>query len=289
MTQVYKPVNRSKASGLYAIASITVVLFVLGLLGTLLLNTTKLSRYLKESLEINLVLNNALPPEDIEQFDKSIQDKDYVIDTRYISKEEAAIQFEEEYGEEFTKILGFNPLENTLILHLDASYSNPDSLLMIESSLIKLEQVSEVNYPKNLMNLISSNVQKLSIALIILAAISLFMAITLIDNTIKLSMYSSRFLIKSMQLVGATRKFILRPFLKKSLLNGIVSGFCASALLMVFLYFVNRNISIFDLEADINHYLYVCFSIIVIGVMLSYWSTKSAVIKYLKLKLDELY
>ena len=289
MNSVYKPVNRSISSKLYAIASITVVLFVVGLLGTLLLNTTKLSRYLKESMEINLVLNDALPPTEIEAFDKRLQNQNYVVNTKYISKEEAALQFEQEYGEEFTEILGFNPLENTLILQLKAEYTNQDSLAVLESKLLTLEAVKEVNYPKNLIGLISSNIKKLSIALAILASICLFIAITLIDNTIKLSLYSSRFLIKSMQLVGATRKFILRPFLKQSLLNGVISGFAASALLMVFLFIVNKNISIFDLQADLPHYMYVCFSIIVIGVMLSYWSTKSAVLKYLKLKLDELY
>jgi len=289
MNSVYKPVNRSISSKLYAIASITVVLFVVGLLGTLLLNTTKLSRYLKESMEINLVLNDALPPTEIEAFDKRLQNQNYVVNTKYISKEEAALQFEQEYGEEFTQILGFNPLENTLILQLKAEYTNQDSLAVLESKLLTLEAVKEVNYPKNLIGLISSNIKKLSIALAILASICLFIAITLIDNTIKLSLYSSRFLIKSMQLVGATRKFILRPFLKQSLLNGVISGFAASALLMVFLFIVNKNISIFDLQADLPHYMYVCFSIIVIGVMLSYWSTKSAVLKYLKLKLDELY
>ncbi len=281
--------KRSKPSQIYAIASITVVLFVLALLGSLMVNARKLSKQLRENVEVNLMLKDGVKEAEIKALDKRLSKAPYVLSTNFTSKEDAAREFEAEYGEEFTKILGFNPLDNTLSLYLKAEYTQTDSLKMLESKLAKLSEVKEVSYPRNLVHLINDNIRKLSIGLLLLSAIFLFIAITLIDNTIKLSMYSNRFLIKSMQLVGATRQFILKPFVRSSMFNGVISGILASLLLILFLYFINKNLNVLEIRKDMLHYAYICFSVIVIGVLLSYWSTKSAVIKYLKLKLDELY
>lgn len=284
-----KKSKRSKPSHIYAIISITVVLFVLGLLATLLMNATQLSRQLRENVEVNLMLKDGLKEKDFKTLRKRLDNTSYISSTFFTSKADAARQFEAEYGEEFTEILGFNPLDDVISIYLKANYTNEDSLAQVETLLLAMDGVKEVNYPRNLMHLINDNVSKLSIVLLIMFLLFLFIAITLIDNTIKLSMYSSRFLIKSMQLVGATRSFVLRPFIRRGLINGFISGLLAAALLIIFLLFVNRQLNVLDIQANFLHYLYICASIVLVGLLLSYWSTKTAVVKYLKLKLDELY
>jgi len=281
--------NKAKPSQVYAIISITMVLFVLGLLGTLFINATNLSKQLREQVEISLFLEDNATSKQIDRLKSFLNTKNYILQADYVPKEIAAQEFEKEYGEEFTEILGFNPLSNSFNIYLEAKYTHQDSLNNLEYDFLQQEAIKEVYYHKNIINLINDNMQKLSIGLLILGAIFLFIAISLIDNTIKLSMYSNRFLIKSMQLVGATRRFITRPFVSRSVINGLVSGFLACILLFVLLYFLERNLNIVHIQRDILHYVYICFSIILIGVLLSYWSTKAAVLKYLKMKLDELY
>lgn len=254
-----------------------------------MVNARQFSRTLKEKVEINLSLTDNISDSELAALKTKLGKEGFVAATQYISKEDAAKEFETEYGEEFTDILGFNPLDNTLILYLQEGYTHNDSLQMIEAKLGNIPDVKEVNYPKNLIHLINENIRKLGLFLLAISMVFLFVTITLIDNTIKLTMYSKRFLIKSMQLVGATRKFIVGPFAKQSMINGVISGVMASALLMLFLFFVNRNLNILNIREDLIHYAYICFSVILIGVLLSYWSTKAAVVKYLKLKLDELY
>ncbi len=281
--------TRAKPSQIYAIISITMVLFVLGLLGTLFINATNLSKQLREQVEISLFLEDEATPQQIDKVKSFLGKKKYILQADYVSKEKAAKEFEKEYGEEFTDILGFNPLSNSFNIYLEAKYTHQDSLSNLEYEFLQEEAIKEVYYHKNIINLINDNMRKLSIGLLILGAIFLFIAISLIDNTIKLSMYSNRFLIKSMQLVGATRRFITRPFVNRSVVNGLVSGFLACILLFVLLYFLEKNLNLVHIQRDILHYVYICFSIILIGVLLSYWSTKAAVLKYLKMKLDELY
>lgn len=281
--------NRAKPSQIYAIISITMVLFVLGILGALFINASNLSKQLRENVEISLFLKDDASKEEIKKLQSSLDKKKYIVYSDYVSKEKAAEEFEKEYGEEFTELLGFNPLSNTINVHLESSYTHQDSLNNLEYQFLQNKAVNEVYYHKSIINLINDNMRKLSIALLVLGAILLFIAISLIDNTIKLSMYSNRFLIKSMQLVGATRKFITRPFVNRSVINGLVSGFLACILLFGLLYFLERNLNIVHIQRDIMHYAYISFSIILIGVLLSYWSTKAAVLKYLKMKLDELY
>lgn len=265
------------------------VLFVLGLLGVLLINASKVSQQLKENIELSVGLKGDVPRGKSQKLEQKLKDNSWVQSTRFISKEEAAEQFEKEFGEEFRDLLGFNPLYDAIQVTLGANYTNTDSLAKFEKQLMTFQEVESVNYPQNIVQKINDNVQKLGIFLLILSVIFLFIAISLIDNTIRLSMYSRRFLIKSMQLVGATRQFITRPFVRQSLANGFISGILACVLLFLFLWTVNRNFGLFNMKSEPISYAYIGFCVILIGVLLSYWSTKSAVLKYLKMKLDELY
>lgn len=281
--------KQKKPSHLYAIVSTTMVLFVLGLLAVLLINASKISQQLKENIEVSVALKPDTSLKESKNFQQKLKDNPWVQSTRFISKEEAAEQFEKEFGEEFTDLLGFNPLFDAVQVTLNSEYTQTDSLAKFEKQIAGLSAVDSVNYPKNIVSLINENVRKLGILLLILSGIFLFIAISLIDNTIRLSMYSKRFLIKSMQLVGATRKFITRPFVRQSLLNGLISGILACILLFAFLFAVYQNFGLFNMKSEPISYAYVGFCVILIGVLLSYWSTKSAVLKYLKMKLDELY
>lgn len=281
--------KQKKPSHLYAIVSTTMVLFVLGLLAVLLINASKISQQLKENIEVSVALKPDTSLKESKSFQQKLKDNPWVQSTRFISKEEAAEQFEKEFGEEFTDLLGFNPLFDAVQVTLNSEYTQTDSLAKFEKQIAGLSAVDSVNYPKNIVSLINENVRKLGILLLILSGIFLFIAISLIDNTIRLSMYSKRFLIKSMQLVGATRKFITRPFVRQSLLNGLISGILACILLFAFLFAVYQNFGLFNMKSEPISYAYVGFCVILIGVLLSYWSTKSAVLKYLKMKLDELY
>ena len=281
--------KQKRPSYLYSIVSTTMVLFVLGLLGVLLINASKLSQQLKENIELSVAIKSDVPTDRTMELAAKIKQNDWVRNTRLISKEEAAKQFEKEFGEEFTNLLGFNPLYDAIQVTLDAQYTNADSLKRFENQLMTYTEVDEVSYPRNIVHLINENVRKLGIFLLILSGIFLFIAISLIDNTIRLSMYSKRFLIKSMQLVGATRQFITRPFVRQSLTNGLISGLLACLLLFGFLWTIQHNFGLFNMKSEPFPYLYIGFSVILIGVLLSYWSTKSAVLKYLKMKLDELY
>ena len=154
--------------------------------------------------------------------------------------------FEKEYGEEFIDILDFNPLFDAFQVKIPANYATQDSLKSIEKSLLRYEEVSEVFYPKNIVEVINDNVQKLSIFLVVLSLIFLFITISLIDSTIRLGMYSKRFLVRSMQLVGATRQFITRPFVHRSIIDGLISGVAASILLLLFLVFIQRNFGLLN-------------------------------------------
>lgn len=281
--------KRRQTSYIYAISSITLVLFVLGVFGILLLNAQRISQMLRETLEITIALKDTATAADIEQLQKQLLQQPYTKEVLYIDKEQAAKQFIKEYGEDFVSILNFNPLFNTLSLHLKATHADEANLKTIETFLEQQSAVQDLYYPENVLSLINRNVQRVSIILMVLGAVFLFITIALIDSTIKLSMYSSRFLIKSMQLVGATRQFISRPFIRKSIVNGLVSGFMACLMLLALIYFIQQNLPEFSLHSNLLMYLYIFFTVILLGILISWWSTKAAVIKYLKLQLDELY
>ncbi|GIV33088.1 MAG: cell division protein FtsX [Chitinophagales bacterium] len=283
------PRKRSKPSYLYSIISMSLVLFMLGILGMVLLFSQKVSAYLRESIEISLILKDDLSDADIFQFQKKLEKKPYIKSTRYISKEEAARILQEDFGEDL-KILGYNPLYASINFHLRAEYANTDSLQAIEAELLTMPQVQEVYYFKAIVDLINQNIRKITLVLTAISFILIGIAITLIDNTIRLAMYSNRFLIKSMQLVGATRWFIIRPFMWRGILNGLISGLLAVIALTGLLYYAQTHLPTLIVSSDdLFNFGIVFTSIILIGIFISWLSTYLSVSKYLRLKLDDLY
>lgn len=282
------PKKRSKPSYIYSVISITLVLFMLGILGHVLLFSQKLSEYFRENIEVSIILKDGLSEADIFQFQKKLERKPYIKSTKYVSKDEAAKILNEDFGEDL-EILGFNPLYASINFFLNAKFANTDSLSKIEADLLDQTQVQEVYYFKAIVDLINQNIQTVSLILIGISIMLVLIAITLIDNTIKLTMYSSRFLIKSMQLVGATKWFIIKPFIGRSLLNGLISGLLAVTGLVGMLYYVQTKLPTLLISDDLVSFAIIFISILVVGVLITWVSTYRSVSKYLGLKLDDLY
>ncbi|OWY16296.1 cell division protein FtsX [Sphingobacteriales bacterium UPWRP_1] len=284
-----KSTKFSKPSYAYAIVSISLVLFLLGLLGVVLIQAQKLSTYFKENIELIVILDDAALPENIAAFKNEIARSRFTKTVEYVSKTEAMKRFSAETNENPDSVLGYNPLFSSFNLYLKAAYTNADSLANIEKTLKTNALVKDVFYQKAIVDLINVNVSKVGIFLLALSLLFFAIAFVLIDNTIKLAMYSNRFLVKSMQLVGATRWFIARPFITQSVYNGLISGMLASVLLALVLLLFQKNIP----EAGILHeplqFVLICLLTLITGVFISWWSTKKSVIKYLQLPLDDLY
>ncbi len=271
------------------IISITLVLFMLGLLGMLVLHAKKLSDYVKENIGFSIMIKEGVKEVKIFELQKKLDKEHFVKSTEYITRERAAQEFSDELGEDFVGFLGYNPLLPSIELRLNASYANPDSIRFIEQKLQAYSGVKEVDYHRSLVDQINRNVNKISMVILGFSLILLLIAIALINNTIRLSVYAKRFLIRSMQLVGATQKFIQRPFLRKAVLNGFLSGVIAIGLLLLLLYFTSQEIpELLELQ-DIKMFVILFALVILLGILISWISTFFAVRKYLRMKTDSLY
>lgn len=276
-------------SHLTATISIALVLFMLGVMGTLGLTAKKLSDYVKENIGFSVVLNDNAKEVDVKRLQKYLDATDYVKTTEYISKEQAAKELSEDLGEDFITFLGFNPLLSSIEVKLHAEYANPDSLTVIENEFHTYPQIKEVIYQKNLVHLVNDNIQRISLIILGFSALLLIISMALISNTIRLTVYSKRFIIRTMQLVGAKRSFIRRPIIGRNIINGIVAAFLAMGLLMALLMYMQKEINkIVSLE-DLDIILMVFGGMLVIGILITQLSAYFAVNKYLRMQSDDLY
>jgi cell division transport system permease protein len=269
--------------------SITLVLFLTGLLVMMVFNARYLNNYIRENIGLTLVLNEDVRDVDLLQLQKMVTSQPQVKTATYVDSETAAKLMKEELGEDFVSFLGYNPLNATIDVKFFAPYTVNDSLTMLEAKFLKFPFVEEVYYQRNLVNLINENSQKIGLIIIGLAAVMLFIFITLINNTIRLSIYSRRFIINTMQLVGATRRFIRKPFLAQSILHGLIGGFVANIILvfLIFSYYKQfREIINYNLNDAI---LVVGGIVFITGIAITWISTRLAVNKFLKMKYDELF
>jgi len=281
--------RRLRSSYITSIVSISLVLFLLGLIGLLLLNTRKISDYVKENLKFTVYLKDHVKEVDILRIQKNLKLTDYVKDAKYITKEQAAIEFQKELGENFIDFLGFNPLTPSIDVRLKADYANSDSIAEIKKDLKKFSQIDEVYYQESLIHLVNKNLRKISLFILIISVLLFLVAVTLINNTIRLSIYSKRFLIRTMQIVGANNSFIRRPFLYKSTLHGTIGALIAIGMLSGMIYLIQN-----EMESIINFQDYKLLSILFIivlltGIIISWISTYFAVNRYLNIKTDYLY
>jgi len=281
--------RRLKTSYFTTVASITLVLFVLGLIGLLVLNSQKLSQTIKENLGFTIVLKENTLASEITTLQNTLHEMPAVKSMVFVSSEEAAQILTEELGEDFVSFLGYNPLFPSIEVRMHAAYANPDSLKVFEARILENNLVREVHYQQDLVSLINENVRAISIGLIAFSVLLLLVAVILINNTIRLSIYSKRFLIKSMQLVGATGSFIRKPFVVSGILQGIVGSVAANLILLAVLYVASRHIpGIMELQ-DVRLLWALAGFVMLTGVFISWISTFFAVRKYLKLKTDHLY
>ena len=254
-----------------------------------LINARELSDYLRESLSFSIMLDDEAKEPDIRMLQKDLDAKPYVKATEYISKDAAAIKMKKELGEDFINFLGDNPLPPTIDVYLYAGYTSPDSVTKIEKYVREYPFVKEVYYQESLLFLINENVRKISIFLLVISAFLFLIALTIINNTIRISIYSKRFLIRTMQLVGATPAFIRRPFLVQSALHGLLAALIAMSLLMGMLYLIEKEfLLMFNFESTYLMFL-LGASLIITGVVINVVSTFFSVNRYLSISEDKLY
>lgn len=281
--------RRLKTSYFTTVASITLVLFVLGLIGLLVLNSQKLSQTIKENLGFTIVLKENTLAAEITSLQNTLQEMPAVKSMEFVSSEEAAQILTEELGEDFVSFLGYNPLFPSIEVRMHAAFANPDSLKVFETRLLENNLVREVHYQQDLVSLINENVRAISIGLIAFSVLLLLVAVILINNTIRLSIFSKRFLIKSMQLVGATGSFIRKPFVVHGILQGLIGSVAANLMLLAVLYVASRNIpGIIEMQ-NVRLLWALAAYVMLTGVFISWISTFLAVRKYLKIKTDHLY
>lgn len=275
--------------------SITLALFVIGLFGMLAMHANKLTTVIQENIELQVFLNKQISAGEITKITRTIGSKDFVLKRddapliRMVTKDEAAEQFIKETGEDFTEFLGDNPLRDVLVVNIEPIYQASDSLKMIKADLEKIGGVYEVSYVESLVESINENLTKIGVILVGFFLILLVVVVILINNTIKLALFSQRFLIRSMQLVGATSGFIRGPFLKRSVWYGALAGFFSSVLLLVLMTYANSKIKDLEQLQDIESMTILFSTIVFLGIVVGFLSTYRAVRKYLKLSLDELY
>ncbi|MFO7622381.1 MAG: permease-like cell division protein FtsX [Bacteroidales bacterium] len=281
--------TKLRSSYVTLVISVSLVLFLLGILGLVLINAKELSDYFRESLSFSVILDDNAREADIRMLQKDLDAKLFVKSTEYVSRDQAALKMQEELGEDFITFLGDNPLPPSIDVYLFAGYTSPDSVAQIEKYILGYPFVKEVYYPESLLILINENVRKITIFLLIISSFLFLIAVTIINNTIRLSIYSKRFLIRTMQLVGATRAFIRRPFVVRSIYHGVLAALIAMTLLMGLMYLVEKEFfRLFSFESTRLLVILGLF-IIVSGILINIISTWLSVNRYLSISEDKLY
>jgi cell division transport system permease protein len=282
--------KRSKPSYFMSILGVALVLFILGILGWIILNATKLENYFKGSVQVHAFIREGSKQKEIENLRDYISQQPYARKVEFVSKEQARQNFIGEGNEDWNKVIDYNPLPASVDFFLDPIWVNRDSLTKIEQDIRKTFIVSEVKYPDAVVGNLNDVVRKIALFLLALSGMLFLIAIVLIDNTIKLAMFSNRFLIKTMQMVGATRWFISKPFDRKAIINGLLSaGIAIVAVFSIILLVENWWLPEIKALRD-NTWLALLFLLLIgIGIGITFLSTHRSVMKYLRMKLDDLY
>ncbi|NVN17370.1 ABC transporter permease [Muricauda sp. HICW] len=291
MSQYIERYQRRKLiSSYFSVAlSIALVLFLLGVLGLLVLNTKKLADHFKEQITISVFLKDSAKPVEIDQLQKSLALAEYTKSAEYISKEDAAEQYSEDIGENFEEFLGYNPLKNSIDVNLKADFVSPQQIDEIAEELAAKAYVDEVSYDKPLISLLNNNARKISLWILVASAIFTVIAFLLINSSIRLSIYSKRFIIKTMQMVGATKTFIRRPFIWTNIKLGMVGAVVALIGLGVLVYYIDKNFPELNLLQDYMVLIILFVSVFSLGVIISWASTHFATQRFLNLRTDDLY
>lgn len=291
MSAINSSKRRVAGSYFMSLVSITLVLYLLGIFALLMMHAQRLSKHLKENIGFEIVLNSNVKEDYILSLKKELEAMPAVKSAEYIPRDEAIRRLSEDLGEDFLQWLGNeeNPLLPSLDVRFNAAYANPDSLNAFEKRMIENNHIKEVYYQKSLVDLIDQNVNRIGLLLMVASLILLVIAVTLIRNTIRISIYSKRFLVRSMQLVGATPAFIRKPFVRQGRWQGFFGAVMADLLLLATLYWMTRRLPELALVQDYRIIAGIFVGIILLGILLGGLSTRSALRKYLNTDVDRLY
>ncbi|MCR5038023.1 MAG: permease-like cell division protein FtsX [Bacteroidales bacterium] len=291
MSAINSSKRRVAGSYFMSLVSITLVLYLLGMFALLMMHAQRLSKHLKENIGFEIVLNSNVKEDYILSLKKELEAMPAVKSAEYIPRDEAIRRLSEDLGEDFLQWLGNeeNPLLPSLDVRFNAAYANPDSLNAFEKRMIENNHIKEVYYQKSLVDLIDQNVNRIGLLLMVASLILLVIAVTLIRNTIRISIYSKRFLVRSMQLVGATPAFIRKPFVRQGRWQGFFGAVMADLLLLATLYWMTRRLPELALVQDYRIIAGIFVGIILLGILLGGLSTRSALRKYLNTDVDRLY
>lgn len=271
------------------VISISLVLFLLGLLGLLVLNTKKVADHFKEQIALTIYLKDNAKEVEIKQLQKSLALADYTKSATFVSKEEAAQQHSQDIGENFMDFLGYNPLQNSIDVYMNADFVTATKIEEISAEILGKDFVDEVTYDKPLISLLNDNVKRVSFWVLVISGIFTFIAVLLINSSIRLSVYSKRFTIKTMQMVGATKRFIRRPFIWKSVKLGMLGAFLALCGMAAILYYLNEAFPELDILSDPILLGALFAGVFLVGIIITWISTFFATQRFLNLKTDELY
>lgn len=271
------------------VLSIALVLFLLGILGLLVLNTQKMADRSKEQITISIYLKENAKEIEVEQLQKTLAMSDYTKSAVYVSKEEAAAQHSKDIGEDFVDYLGYNPLKNSIDVNLKADFVTEEKVMEIAAALEEKSYVDEVSYDSVLVEMVAKSVEKIGFWILVASAVFTLIAVLLINSSIRLSIYSKRFIIKTMQMVGATKTFIRRPFIWQNIKLGILGAVIALTAIGGVMYYVNANFQDLGLLDEPYILVILLVGVFVLGILISFISTYFATQRFLNLRTDELY
>lgn len=281
--------RRLRSSYFSVIVSISLVLFMVGVLGLILLKSTSVANHVKEKTAMTLFLKDDVTKKNIEDLRASLLKEKFTKQIVFISKEQAAKFHSKDLGEDFVKFLGTNPLKNGIDLYLKAEFVTPEKMVEIEKRFQKNAFVLEVSYDKPLIQFLTKNIQKMSFWLLIISAFFALISILLINSALRLSVYSKRFNIKTMQMVGATKSFIRRPFILQGMKLGLIGSIISLIGLAAVIYYINTYIPALQLLNDYVLLSYLFGGVLVVAFLITWLSTYFATQRFLNLQTDELY
>lgn len=281
--------RRLLSSYFSVVISIAIVLFMVGILGLVLLKSTFVANRVKEKVAITLFLKDNVTPVKRNNFKASLQKEEFTRTIIYTSKEKAAKIYSEEIGEDFLEFLGENPLKNGIDIYLKADFVTPEKMQELEKRFLKNAFVLDVSYDKPLINLLTKNIKKISFWLLVISSFFGLVAMVLINSSIRLSIYSKRFNIKTMQMVGATKGFIRKPFIWQSIKLGTIGAFLALIALGIIVYYIDKYVPSLRLIKDYITLGYLVGGVLISAFLISWVSTFFATQRFLNLQTDELY
>ena len=291
MASSFENYNKRRLISSYfsVVLSIFLVLFLLGALGLFVINSKKITNDFKENIPMTVFFDNDAKDSTISAFDTELKNAKFIKEYAFVHKDSAAKNNVDIVGKDFMEFLGFNPLQNSFDIHLKGDYVNADSIKKIERNIRKNEMVSEIIYDKELVDMVNNNVTKISFWILVISAILTVVAMLLINSSLRLSVYSHRFTIKTMQMVGATKSFIRKPFIWRSIKLGLIGSGLAIVALLALVFYVDGLFPSLGIAKDYLSIGIVIFGVLVVGIIITSISTFFATQRFLNLKTDDLY